>query len=207
MKTVSLCYKKNPTNVNAQKLKKAQSDLTYVYLKEQTEYSESQINKIRGPFEDRQSRIAWQTVNKVSRRKSTARAKLKVASQEERIHLWKQYFKNLLGKPPKVTDEPIKKVISYQLNIKLRNFMQEELDLTLRTIKNRKASSLDEIPSEIWKTRKSDELLLQKCNGVHNQNTIDGWTKGCILSFPKNGDLGIAKNYQGITFTSIAVKI
>ena len=31
--------------------------------------------------------------------------------------------------------------------------------------------------------------------------------KGCILPFPKKGDLGLAKNYQGITFTSIAAKI
>ena len=31
--------------------------------------------------------------------------------------------------------------------------------------------------------------------------------KGCILPFPKKGDLGLAKNYQGITLTSIAAKI
>ena len=31
--------------------------------------------------------------------------------------------------------------------------------------------------------------------------------KGCILPFPKNGDLGLAKNYRGITLTSIAAKI
>ena len=31
--------------------------------------------------------------------------------------------------------------------------------------------------------------------------------KGCILPFPKNGDLGLAKNYQGITLTSSAAKI
>ena len=31
--------------------------------------------------------------------------------------------------------------------------------------------------------------------------------KGCILVFPKKGDFGLAKNYRGITFTSIAVKI
>ena len=30
--------------------------------------------------------------------------------------------------------------------------------------------------------------------------------KGCILSFPKMGDLGLAKNYRGITLTSIAAK-
>ena len=31
--------------------------------------------------------------------------------------------------------------------------------------------------------------------------------KGCILPFPKKGDLGVAKNYRGITLTSIAAKI
>ena len=31
--------------------------------------------------------------------------------------------------------------------------------------------------------------------------------KGCILPFPKKGDLGLAKNYRGITLTSISVKI
>ena len=31
--------------------------------------------------------------------------------------------------------------------------------------------------------------------------------KGCILPFLKKGDLGLAKNYRGITLTSIAVKI
>ena len=31
--------------------------------------------------------------------------------------------------------------------------------------------------------------------------------KGCILPFPKKGDLGLAKNYWGITLTSIAAKI
>ena len=33
------------------------------------------------------------------------------------------------------------------------------------------------------------------------------WKKGCILPFPKKGDLGIVKYYRGITFTFIAAKI
>ena len=37
--------------------------------------------------------------------------------------------------------------------------------------------------------------------------TIDRWTKGCILPSPKKGDLGLTKNYQRITLTSIAAKI
>ena len=100
-------------------------------------------------MEDRQSRIAWQTINEVSRKKSTAKAKLKATNQQERTKLWKQHFENLLGNPPKVMQEPITRIIRKQLHIKLLPFTQEELDPVLRKIKNRKAAGLDEIPPEV----------------------------------------------------------
>ena len=46
------------------------------HIYKQTEYIQNQIDKIRDSVEDRQSRIAWQTINEVSRRKNTAKAKL-----------------------------------------------------------------------------------------------------------------------------------
>ena len=46
VKTASKCYKMNPTNTNALKLKKAQNELAGIYLKEQTEYVQNQIDKI-----------------------------------------------------------------------------------------------------------------------------------------------------------------
>ena len=207
MKTASKSYRKNTTNTNARKLDKAQYQLAGIYLKEQAEYIQNQIDKIRDSVEDRQSRIAWQTINEVSRRKSTAKAKLKAASQQERVKLWEQHFKNLLGSPPKITDEPITRIISKQLDIKLGPFTKEELDSVLKKIKNRKAAGLDEIPPEVWKTRQFDDILLRQCNAVYSQNRIERWMKGCILPFPKKGDLGLAKNYRGITLTSIAAKI
>ena len=146
VKTASKSYRKNPTITNARKLEKAQYQLAGIYLKEQTEYIKNQIDNIRDLVEDRQSRIAWQTINEVSKRKSTAKAKLKAARQQERIKLWKQHFKNLLGNPPKVTNEPITRIISKQLDIKLGSFTKEELYSVLRKIKNRKAAELDEIP-------------------------------------------------------------
>ena len=140
VKTASKCNRKNPTNTNALKLKKkAQHELADIYLKEQTEYIQNQIDKIRDSVEDRQSRIAWQTINEVSRRKCTAKTKLKASNQQERITLWKQHFENLLGNLPKVTHEPITRIISKQLDIKLGPFTLEELDSVLRKNKNRKA--------------------------------------------------------------------
>ena len=99
VKTASKNYRKNPTNTNALKLKTAQYQSAGVYIKKQTEYIQNQIDKIRDSVEDRQSRIAWQTINEVSRRKNTAKAKLKAADQQERIKLWETALRKLTRQP------------------------------------------------------------------------------------------------------------
>ncbi len=49
-------------------------------------------------------------------------------------------------------------MINNQLDIKIEQFTQE-FNLVQRKI-NKKAASLNEIPPEIWKTRKFNDLLL-----------------------------------------------
>ena len=53
MKTASLCNRRNSTNAKAQNLKKAQRELNNVYQKEQTEFIQGQMNKIRNSVEDK----------------------------------------------------------------------------------------------------------------------------------------------------------
>ena len=84
----------------------------------------------------------------MSRRKSTAKAKLKAANQQERIKPSKQHFENLQGNPLKVTHEPITRIICKQLDIKLGPFTLE-LDSVLRKMKNRKTAGVVEIPPEV----------------------------------------------------------
>ena len=48
----------------------------------------------------------------MSRGKITSRAKLKSASQEERLYNLKEHFVNLLVNPPEITDKPIKEIIN-----------------------------------------------------------------------------------------------
>ena len=51
------------------------------------------------------------------------------------------------------------------------------------------------------------EILLGFCNDVYQQEPIESWVEGCLLPFPKKGDLGCTANYRGITLTPIAAKI
>ena len=116
------------------------------------------------------------------------------------------HFQNLLGKSPIVSDSTIEKVIEHELDIKTGSFNELKLDLVLKKLKNKKAGELDGIPPEVWKTETFNNLLLYYCNEAYNGNVIPSWTEGCILPFPKKGDLGQTSNYRGITLTSIVAK-
>ena len=65
-------------------------------------------------------------------------------------------------------DDLITKIISNQPDIKQEQFTQE-LNVVLRKINYRKAASLDEIPPEVRKTRKFNDILLQYCNTIKNK--------------------------------------
>ena len=54
-----------------------------------------------------------------------------------------------------------------------------------------KAVVLDEIPVEVWKLDDVKEFLLESSNRVYFHEHIVNWTNGCILPFPKKGDLSI----------------
>ena len=56
---------------------------------------------------NKKSALAWKIVYKVSGRNNLNRAKHKANSGKERIHLWNDHFKELLGKPsiPTSNDE------------------------------------------------------------------------------------------------------
>ena len=81
-------------------------------------------------------------------------------------------------------------------------FTIKEYVTVLKGIKLKKATGLDEIPNEVWKMGLFNTYLI-----VYNQSTIDEWRNGCILPFPKNGDLSNPENYRGITLTRISAKI
>ena len=119
----------------------------------------------------------------------------------------KKHFKDLLGEIPNITIAPIQKMLNTNPKIKQGLFNMSELSAAKKKVKSGKACGLDTIPPEVWKSDKFDTELLGFCNGVYMGNPIDAWTEGCILPFPKKGDLGIASNYRGITLTAIAAKI
>ena len=107
-----------PSDENSTNFSNARSALTETYQKEQIEYLQKKVDTIKDATSNKKSAIAWKTVNEISGRKSTNKAKLKASSQDERLKLWQNHFQDLLGKPPVIKEERIAPVITVQLNIK-----------------------------------------------------------------------------------------
>ena len=113
---------------------------------------------------------------------------------------------NLLGEAPGFDDAPIVKVF-HTLPIKTDDFTMDELRQSIKSLKNNKASGLDEIPAEVWKVGCFDDELLKICIKVYQGDFPSTWRKGGILPFPKKGDIGNTSNYRCITLTAVAFKV
>ena len=176
------------------------------YDTEQEIYLQSKIDELKMAVSNKKSAMAWKSVNDVSGRKKSNKAKIKAISGEERIIVWHNHFKDLLGNPPEITVSAISKITN-RINIETAIFTKYELLKAINTINNGKACGLDEIPIEIWNINEFQDFLLICCNKVYEQDPIDIWNKGCIIPLPKMGDLSSTNKYRGITLKCIAAKI
>ena len=141
--------------------------------------------------------------NEIYGRKNTSRGKLKANSPHERITKWKEHFSNLLGKPPVTNGRPIINVIGNTLPINIGDFSRKELVEYMNTFANGKKAGLDNIPVEAWKTL--IEPLLDVCNKTLHGDKAD--VSSGLVPLPKEGNLGYADQYRGISLSVIAAKI
>ena len=137
-------------------------------------------------------------MNRISGRKSTNRSKIKAIDQTERLQKWKNHFSSLLGENPIITHQTTVKIVNKELENEQGPFTLEEIETKTKL---NKSAGIDDIPPEVWTSCYFNDQLLEFCNDVFSQKPIEYWTKGCILPFPKNGDLSVTDNYRGITLT------
>ena len=195
------------TRSKVEKLEKAKKELQDAYDVEQENYVQEKVDTITNAAENQRTRLAWKTVNELTNRKGTNKGRIKAKSPQERIKKWQDHFVNLLGQPPVITSKPTKTIVEETLPICTENFSLEELVKCVEGFKNNKASGLDEIPIEVWKSGAWNTQLLEVCNKTLNGDKPDMWAKSGIVAVPKKGDLGLTTNYRGISLTATAAKI
>ena len=212
-----VCKKRNELNgafkrkkekndlTNTLLVEKAKKDLDHAYDKEQKKYMQSKIKEIKDAHINHHSRLVWDKVNEVTRRKGPKRGRITASNTDEGLAIWKDHFQKLLRQSPEIDDQPVPKVFD-ALPIKTGDFIAIELQASIKSFQNNKATGLDNIPIETWKTGCMNKELLEVCNKTYLGDAPNCWLQGEIIPVPKKGDLSIASNYREITLSSSASK-
>ncbi|EYC04190.1 hypothetical protein Y032_0089g2272 [Ancylostoma ceylanicum] len=135
-------------------------------------------------------------------------------SDEGRNNRWTEHFRDILNQPnPPQTynfdDEREAIGAVDELDVNTGDISVEETEDAIRSLKNKKAPGLDEIPAEILKAggRSMAEQLTRLCNDCWRQAKIpEDWRKGVIDKLPKKGDTSECGNWRGFTLLSVPGK-
>ena len=146
-------------------LENSKKNLDSTYVGVEEKYIKEKVSNIQSASQSMQSSLAWATMNKMT------------------------------GRTTSNPDEEIKKIAHTTLPIETGPFTNEELQNVLQKMPSRKAAGLDEVPAEVWKTGRFNNILIEICNGT----LLDGkkpqeWSTSGIVPIPKKGDLSKATN-------------
>ena len=186
-------------------------------IREITNKKSTPMSRIKGNTKDieklhieRRHASAWETIREITNKKSTPMSRIKGNTKDERLKKWHNHFNSLLGSEENIevdiADEFYKQRVS-DLPIDTKPFTMKELKTCLAKVRNQKSAGPYNIPAIIWKHPLFHKDLFHFCNETFKGNKPSSFTKSCMFTIAKKGDLQNPNNYRGITLSAIASKI
>ena len=202
-------YASTSSNEDHAILQHNKSLLQNTYNTMQEEELGEMIRKVETADANSKHGQSWRLINEITGRKNAKRGIIKGTSKTERLKKWHDYFKNLLGEEPSITNpEGEIKTVFEELDISTTPFTVAEYRCVKRKIINGKAAGPDGIPPEVFKLANIDDIMLNFSNNLLNKLEKPAqWSINHIQPVPKSGDLSNEGNYRGIALSAIAAKI
>ena len=209
--TAYSCYTRNPTNETQEELNQKKGALEEVYSIAFGEELNQKVTQIEQSNRSNKHQESWKLINEINGRKTAKRAILKGRNKEERVKNWHGYFKELLGKPPKIINENenINNVLDEnELNMKTVPFTNSEYENVRKQIKKSKATGPDGITPEVLKRCEINDIIISFANKIliNHEKPMQLGESDMIL-IPKKGDLSLPSNHRGRSLSSIVTKV
>ena len=191
-------------------LKNTKKQLDSAYTAATEHYVKEKTATLESTNPEHRHNSSWKIIRELSSSNTTPFTKVRGNSSEERLNVWYDHFKNLLGTPspaPDLSDLFFNNTVSDALPINCDPLSDDELRTVLRAIKSSKSPGLDNIPPAVWKISSLHTDLLGFCNdALINGKLLEAWKTASIIPFPKKGDLSKPENYRRISLTPAAAK-
>ncbi|CAM4580653.1 unnamed protein product [Leuciscus chuanchicus] len=126
----------------------------------------------------------------------------------EEKEMWTEYFSKLYNHPDQADSE-----ILVGTSLGKEDYFPilcEEVEAAIRSLKNRKAPGIDNVPTELTKEGGSItiDMLMKICNNIWQAGQWPStWTQSLIITLPKKGTLQHCQNYCTISLFSHPSKV
>ena len=201
------------TNESYEGLVKAKDNVRNMYTNIESNALQKATEQVELTNQESKHSKCWKLINEITGRKNTKKGIIKAKSKDDRVNIWYEHFKKLLGSERKDdTNISINPDLNLDLSethdIRITAFTLEEYRKVTNNLKDGKAAGPDDISPEILKYCTFDDIILNFANNILTlQETPAQWTSSNIKPLPKSGDLSDVNNYRGISLASIASKI
>ena len=211
LKEASLSHRTSPSFTTKDSLEKAKKKLDEAYTAATERFVRQKTTSLENTNPEHRHRSSWHIIRELTASNTVPFSKIPGTSSEERLNVWYEHFKALLGTEPPTPDLSLpffNDRVSDILPISCSPFSASELQEVIKSLKASKSSGLDNIPPAVWKLPELHHHLLGFCNtGLINGSIPEAWTTASIIPIPKKGDLSKPGNYRGISLAPVAAKV
>ena len=191
LKEASLAHRIAPSSLSKEKLEEAKKHLDDVYTTATKQYVQQQTALLEETNPEHRHRSSWHIIRELTSSNSVPYSKVPGGTTEQRLNIWYEHFKSLLGSelpPPDLSSPFFNNQVSDTLPISCKPFCHLELELVLKSLKSSKSPGPDNIPPSVWKLPSLHDDLLSFCNDALMNGTVpDAWTTASIIPIPKWG--------------------
>ena len=198
-----------PSEESRKHLANVTKALANMHVEKQTQFYAGIAEEVESASDEGKSKAAFNAINRLTGRKARAPCGVEADSPADRVKVLQDHFENLLSASPPTVEKEVNQVFT-QLPIQEGPFTLEEIQAAVATMPSGKALGVDEVPVELLKNERVQELLLPILNEI---DTAEGdapeelLLARLIAIFKNKGSATDANNYRGIALMSLCAKL
>ena len=199
----------------ARRYSEANKDVKRSVAQDKRNYIEALAERAEQAAAEKNSKELYDTTKKLAGKFRATNSTVKdksgkvLSNQKEQCERWKEYFEELLNRPPP-TEPPVIPPAETTLPISTNRPTRTEIKKAIQMLRSGKAAGPDEIPPEALKAdiNRTVDVLHDLFGKIWESEEIPAdWKHGHIVKIPKKGDIKECKNWRGITLLSIPGKV
>ena len=198
-----------PGDESRQHLANAAKALADMYVDKPALYYAEVATDVERASDEGKSKAAFSAINRLTGRKAKTPCGVEADSPADRVKVLQSHFQKLLSAAPPTIVKEVNQVLE-ELPIEVGPFTLGEMQAAVATMPCGKALGVDEVPVELLRNERVQQLLLPIFNTFGTTEEAAPYElllASLIAIFKNKGSAADVNNYRGIALNSLSAKL